>query len=91
VLWREAGFARCGIQKDLRLVAGSQKIAGTTEATKSFIVHQRQRWTAFRHEDIVLRIWQQKATGKPRKNFDLSMLYLSRCDAFHLICIRGYT
>jgi hypothetical protein len=42
VKWREASFASGGIEKDLRLVAGSQKIAGATEATKSFVVHERR-------------------------------------------------
>ena len=37
--WREAGFAGSGIQEDLRLVAGSQKIAGTAETAKSFVVY----------------------------------------------------
>ena len=36
---REAGFAGGGIQKNLRLVAGSQKIAGTAETAKSFVVY----------------------------------------------------
>ncbi len=35
---REAGFACGSIQKDLRLVAGSQKIAGAAEPAKCFVV-----------------------------------------------------
>ena len=46
---REAGFAGGGIQKNLRLVTGSQKIAGTTQAAKSFVIHQPQRWMRLRH------------------------------------------
>jgi len=37
---REAGFACGSVQKDLRLVAGGQKIAGAAETAKSFVVHQ---------------------------------------------------
>lgn len=52
--WRETGFP-CGvIQKELRLVAGSQKITGTAEAAKSFVIHQRQRSMRLRHGVIVL-------------------------------------
>jgi len=36
---RETGFAGSSIQKDLRLVAGGQKIARTTEPAKSFVIH----------------------------------------------------
>jgi len=39
---REAGFACGSGEKDLRLVAGGQKIAGAAEAAKSFVVDQHR-------------------------------------------------
>jgi len=63
----KAGFASGTIEKDLRLVAGSQKVAGATEATKSFVVHEPQWWIPLEHGFIVLRVRQQKSTENLRK------------------------
>src|ERR1041385_2494652 len=90
---REAGFAGGGIQKNLRLVTGSQKIAGTAQTTKCFVIHQRYTWMRPWHGVIVLNEdHRKKATGKLRKklcHFPASLCH----DAphFHLICIRGHT
>ena len=46
---RETGFAGGGIEKNLRLIAGSQKIARAAEPAKSFVVDQPGRWMPLRH------------------------------------------
>jgi hypothetical protein len=38
--WRETGFAGGHIELDLLLIPGSQKVTGTAETTKSFVVDQ---------------------------------------------------
>ena len=49
VKWRETGFARGSIEKNLRLKPFSQKIARTAESAKSFVVDQLGRFLTLRH------------------------------------------
>jgi len=49
VKWRETGFARGSIEKNLRLKPFSQKIARTAESAKSFVVDQLGQFLTLRH------------------------------------------
>lgn len=89
---RETSFARGVIQKKLRLVAGSQKITGTAETAKCFVIHQRQRSVRLRHGVIVLtKITEKKQQENCEKTLSFSSPLPPRCATFHLICIRGHT
>jgi hypothetical protein len=88
---RETCFARRSVQKDLRLVAGSQKITCPAQAAKCFVVHQRPESMSFWHQHYCTEKTAAKSNWKIEKNFVNSCESFPRRAAFHLIFIRGYT
>lgn len=65
--WREAGFARDGFQKYLRLVFSGQQITGAAETAERLVIDQRQCWVFRQHQSYCIDKAAISGNGKLSK------------------------